>query len=162
MMVICTYIAYKIKKTRFGYSLLALRENEDAAEMLGIDVYRHKIISIGLSAFLTAFAGTFYAQYYQHFEPEDIFAVTMSFNIFYPVVIGGGAYLLGPLLGSVILTSFEEISRLVIPEMMHGFHRILYGVVIILVIIYIPDGLASIFSKVKATLTKKLKKTQIR
>jgi branched-chain amino acid transport system permease protein len=156
MLVACTYLAHKIKKTRFGYYLFALRENEDGAEMLGIDVYRHKLLAVAVSGFLTAFAGTFHAQYYQHFEPEDVFGVVTSFGIIYPVIIGGGGYLFGPILGSAILTFFEEVSRAVMPDMMHGFHRILYGVVIILVIIYLPNGLMEIFFNLKKAILKKI------
>jgi branched-chain amino acid transport system permease protein len=149
MLAAVTYIAYRIKKARFGYYLLALRENEDAAEMIGVDVFRYKVAAVGVSAFLTAFAGTFYAHYYQHFEPEDIFGVVTSFTLIYPVIIGGGDYLLGPILGAVILTLFEEISRAVMPQTMHGFHRILYGVVIVLVIVYLPNGLMELVTRAK-------------
>ncbi len=150
MLVACTFVAARIKRARFGYYLLALRENEDAAEMIGVDVFRYKIAAVAVSAFLTALAGTFYAHYYQHFEPEDIFGIATSFGIIYPVIIGGGDYLLGPVLGSVILTVFEEVSRAVMPENMHGFHRILYGVVIILVIVYLPNGLMELVTRVKS------------
>jgi len=65
----------------------------------------------------------------------------------FPVIIGGGDYMLGPILGSIILTFFEEGSRAVMPQTMHGFHRILYGVIIVLVIIYLPNGLMELFSR---------------
>ncbi len=149
MLAACTAIAYAIKKRRFGYYLLALRENEDAADMIGVNIFRYKLSAIAISAFLTAFAGTFYAHYYQQFEPEDVFGIGMSFNIIFPVIIGGGEYLLGPILGSAILTAFEEVSRGIMPATMHGFHRILYGVVIILVIIYLPNGLMELFTRLK-------------
>jgi len=147
MLVGCTLIAYKIKRTRFGYYLLALRENEDAAEMIGVDVFRYKLSAGAVSAFLTALAGTFYAHYYRHFEPQDVFGIPVSFNMIFPVIIGGGDYMLGPILGSIILTFFEEGSRAVMPQTMHGFHRILYGVIIVLVIIYLPNGLMELFSR---------------
>lgn len=149
MLIVCTYIAYRIKQTRIGYYLAALRQSENAAEMLGLNVYKYKLIAIAISAFLTAFAGTFYAQYYQHFEPEDIFGSAVSFNIIYPVIIGGGDYLFGPILGSAVLTFFEEVSRAIVPELMHGFHRILYGIAIVLVIIYLKGGLMTIFPHLK-------------
>jgi branched-chain amino acid transport system permease protein len=160
MLIICTYIAYRIKKKRFGYYLLALRENEDAAEMIGVNVFKYKLFAVAVSAFLTAFAGTFYAQYYQHFEPEDIFGIPISFSIIYPVIIGGGDHVFGPVLGSVVLTFFEEISRAIMPTMMHGFHRILYGVIIILVVIYLPNGLTTIFTRLRGVRNAKNSRTQ--
>lgn len=155
MLAVCTWVAYRVKRARFGYYLLALRENEDAAEMIGVDVFRYKVAAVMVSASLTAFAGTFYAHYYQHFEPEDIFGVVMSFTIIYPVIIGGGDYLFGPLLGSAVLALFEESSRAIMPQTMHGFHRILYGVVIILVIVYLPHGLMEPVSRLGRSLRRR-------
>jgi branched-chain amino acid transport system permease protein len=155
MLAGCTLLAYKIRKMRFGYYLFALRENEDAAEMIGVNVFRYKLIAVSVSAFLTALAGTFYAQYYHHFEPQDVFGVPMSFNMIFPVIIGGGNYTLGPILGSIILTLFEETSRFIMPQTMHGFHRILYGVIIVLVIVYLPNGLMELFYRWKARMQRK-------
>ena len=155
MLLGCTLLASKIKKMRLGYYLFALRENEDAAEMIGVNVFRYKLIAVAISAFLTALAGTFYAHYYQHFEPPDVFGIPVSFNMIFPVIIGGGNYTLGPIVGSIILTFFEETSRAIMPQNMHGFHRILYGVIIILVIIYMPNGLMELFYRWKARLQRK-------
>ncbi|MCC6205264.1 MAG: branched-chain amino acid ABC transporter permease, partial [Hyphomicrobiales bacterium] len=133
----------------------ALRENEDAAEMIGVDVFRYKLIAVAVSAFLTALAGTFYAHYYQHFEPPDVFGIPVSFNMIFPVIVGGGNSVFGPIVGSVVLTFFEEASRAIMPENMHGFHRILYGVIIILVVIYLPHGLMELFDRLRARLRRK-------
>jgi branched-chain amino acid transport system permease protein len=145
MLIICTYIAYRIKKMRLGYYFMALRENEDAAEMIGVNVYKYKLIAVTISASLTAFAGTFYAQYYQHFEPDAVFGIVLSFEIIFPVIIGGGAYLFGPILGSAVLIFFEEASRVIMPETMYGFDRIVYGFAIVLVLMYLPNGMMTIF-----------------
>jgi branched-chain amino acid transport system permease protein len=155
MLAGCTLLTYKIRKMRFGYYLFALRENEDAAEMIGVNVFRYKLIAVSVSAFLTALAGTFYAQYYHHFEAQDVFGIPMSFNMIFPVIIGGGNYTLGPILGSIILTLFEEVSRAIMPQTMHGFHRILYGVIVVLVIVYLPNGLMELFYRWKARLQRK-------
>lgn len=159
MLVGCTLLAYKIRKLRFGYYLFALRENEDAAEMIGVNVFKYKLIAVAVSAFLTALAGTFYAHYYQHFEPQDVFGIPISFNMIFPVIIGGGNFTFGPILGSIILTFFEEASRAIMPETMHGFHRILYGVIIVLVIVYLPNGLMELFYRWKARVQRKAPRT---
>ncbi len=149
MLLGCTLLAWKIKKSRLGYYLAAIRENEDAAEMLGIDGHKNKLIAVGISAFLTALGGTFYAQYYQHFEPEEVFGAMRSFEIIFPVILGGGGNIMGPPIGAFILQLFEEITRTVIPPQLHGFHRMLYGVLIVVMIMYLPTGLISIIENWK-------------
>jgi branched-chain amino acid transport system permease protein len=147
MLIIVTALAATIKQIRFGYFLMAIRENEDAAEMIGINAQKCKTISIGLSAFLTAFGGTFYAQYYQHFEPGLVFGLSRSFDIIYPVVLGGGGYVAGPLVGSVMITIFEEMTRSLLPSNLYGFHRMLYALLLVIIIMYLPKGITSLYYK---------------
>jgi branched-chain amino acid transport system permease protein len=155
MLLGCTFIAWKIKKSRLGYYLAAIRENEDAAEMLGIDGPKYKLIAIGISAFFTAVGGTFYAQYYQHFEPEEVFGAMRSFEIIFPVILGGGGNILGPPIGAFILQLFEEVTRTVIPPQLHGFHRMLYGILIVIMIMYLPTGLVSLVESWKDRLVSR-------
>ncbi len=155
MLLGCTLIARRIKRMRLGYYLAAIRENEDAAETLGIDGPKYKLIAIGISAFLTAMGGTFYAQYYQHFEPEEVFGPMRSFEIIFPVIIGGGGNIMGPPIGAFILQLFEEVTRAVMPPLMHGFHRMLYGAIIVVMIMYLPTGLVSVIESWKDRMVAK-------
>jgi branched-chain amino acid transport system permease protein len=149
MSLCCTFLAYKIKKVRLGYYLAAIRENEDAAEMIGIDGQRYKLVAIAISAFLTALGGTFYVQYYQHVEPELAFGVVRSFEMIYPVIIGGGSSVFGPPLGAFFLQFFEEVFRATMPATIHGLHRMVYGVLVIFIIMYLPGGLVGFFQSCK-------------
>lgn len=149
MLIGCTFIAHRIKKIRLGYFLAAIRENEEAAESLGIDTMKLKLIAIGISAFLTSLGGTFYAQYYQHFEPEEVFGVYRSFEIFLPVILGGGGNVIGPPIGAFVLQLFEEGARSFMPPLMHGFHRMLYGILIVVVIMYLDKGLIALIENWK-------------
>lgn len=144
MVILCTAIAAWIKRIRFGYYLAAIRENEDAAETLGINGPAYKIIAIGISAFLTAMGGTFYAQYYQHFEPDEVFGPMRSFEIIFPVILGGGGNVMGPGIGAVVLQFFEEMTRSYMPSTLHGFDRMLYGILIVVMIMYLPTGIVSL------------------
>ena len=152
MFLTVTALAYWIKRQRFGYYLAAIREDEDAAESLGVDGPRYKLYAMGISAFLTALGGTFYAQYYQYFEPEEVFGPVRSFEIIFPVILGGGGSVLGPPLGAFLLGVIEEGSRALIPASMHGFHRILYGVIIVAMIVFLPNGLISLLERWKERL----------
>ena len=155
MMIVCLVIAYWIKRIRFGYYLAAIRENEDAAETLGINGPMYKIVAIGISAFLTAMGGTFYAQYYQHFEPDDVFGPMRSFEIIFPVILGGGGNVMGPGIGAVVLQFFEEMTRAFMPSTLHGFDRMLYGILIVVMIMYLPTGIVTFIEKWRDRLASK-------
>jgi len=155
MLLGCTYLAYWIKKIRFGYYLTAIRENEDAAETLGINAVKLKIIAIGISAGLTALGGTFYVQLYQHFEPEEVFGPMRSFEIIFPVIVGGGGNVLGPPLGAFVLQFFEETTRTFMPASLHGVHRMIYGIILVLMIMYLPSGLIKLLEDWKDRVVKK-------
>jgi branched-chain amino acid transport system permease protein len=141
MAIGCTLLAHWIKKIRLGYYFAAIRENEEAAETLGIDGPKYKVIAISISAFLTALGGTFYVQYYQHIEPEQAFGVFRTFDMIYPVILGGGGYTLGPAFGAFVLQSLEELTRAIMPPLMHGLHRMVYGILLIVMILHLPEGL---------------------
>lgn len=153
----CTLIAYWIKKRRLGYYLAAIRDNEDAAEILGIDSQKYKVVAISISAFLTALGGTFYIQYYQHIEPENAFGVFRSFEMIYPVIIGGGGSILGAPLGAFVLQFFEEVTRAMMPPLILGVHRMIYGVLVVIMIIYLPGGLVGLIESYKDRLVLKYK-----
>ena len=157
-MAICyTLIAYWIKQVRLGYFLAAIREDEDAAEILGIDGPKYKLVAISISAFLTALCGTFYLQYYQHVEPELAFGVVRTFEMIFPVILGGGGYVLGPPLGAFVLQSLEETVRAIMPPRMLGFHRMIYGALLVIMIMYLPGGLMGLIESGKDRLVLKYK-----
>ena len=147
MLVLCTFIAYRIKRVRLGYYLAAIRGNEDAAEMLGISSLKYQTIAMAISTFLAALGGTFYAQYYQHFEPDVVFGPMRSFEFIFPVVLGGGGAIPGPIIGAFVLQGFEELTRTIIPSYLHGFHRMIYGLLLMAMIMYLPGGIVSLIEK---------------
>jgi len=152
-----TYLSHRIKRVRLGYYLVAIRENEDAAEMLGINSVKYQTVMIALSGFLTAIGGTFYAQYYQYFEPDIVFGTARSFEFIFPVILGGGGNVMGPIIGAFVLQFFEEATRAIIPSTFHGFHRMLYGLLIVVMIMYLPKGIVSLIERKKDEIVSKFK-----
>ncbi len=144
MYVLVTCIALHIKRTRLGYHLAAVKGEQAAATMLGVNAYRVKMIVFGLSAFLTALGGTFYAQYFQHFDPDIVLNSMQSFEIIFPVIIGGGGNVFGSFVGSIVLQGGEEITRALMPTHMFGMHRIVYGLLVVGMLMFLPKGLMSI------------------
>jgi branched-chain amino acid transport system permease protein len=115
MVAAVTALIRWISRSQMGYYLHAIRQDEDAAEAVGIDTRRYKLIAATLSAALTGAGGTFYAQYTQYIVPDDIFVVGMSVEIILRAIIGGSATVYGPLVGSFILTPVAEATRVLFP-----------------------------------------------
>ena len=160
MFILCSLVAYKVKKSRLGYHLSAIKGNYDAAKMLGINTLKCQIIAMGISTFLTAMGGTFYAQYYQHFEPDVLFSANRSFEIIFPVILGGGGYIAGPLVGAIILQGFEIITRELIPSFMYGVPKIVSGLILVIMMMFIPGGVVSSVYKRVSNIRLKRKEAQ--
>ena len=134
------WITRRLERSKLGYALLAIRENEDAAEAAGVDALGMKLRAMALSSFLTALGGTFYAQYFAYIDPSITFGPSVSIQGLLQAIVGGAGTVLGPLLGSFVLTPVSELSRAAIRGRA-GVDVMLYGLVLILVISFLPNGL---------------------
>jgi branched-chain amino acid transport system permease protein len=148
MVSIITYIVYRIDRSKLGFSLIAIRENEDAARSLGVEVFKNKMIAVGLSSFLAALAGTFYAQYMLIIEPTSAFASHVSIAILLPTILGGAGTVFGPLVGALIVTTLGELTTSYF-NAVPGLQFIIYGLVIIIVIMFLPEGVVGWLRKQK-------------
>ena len=129
-----------IERSRMGYALAAIRENEDAAEASGVNALATKLAAMAVSSFLTALGGTFYAQYFAYIDPSLTFGPAISIGGLLPAIVGGAGTVAGPLLGSFVLTPISEITRAVLRGRA-GADIMLYGLILILVISFLPHGL---------------------
>jgi branched-chain amino acid transport system permease protein len=135
-----------LEQSRIGTYLVAIRESEDAAEALGVDTRRYKIVAMALSSGLTALGGTFYAQYFSYIDPNLAFGIDVSVAVLLPVIIGGVGSLFGPLAGSLILTPLGEVTRRLLGGY-RGVHLMLFGAILVAVILYLPHGLVGTFQE---------------
>jgi branched-chain amino acid transport system permease protein len=141
LMVGATGVVAVVERSRLGAYLVAIREDEDAAEALGVDTFRYKLLAIVLSAFLTGLGGAFYANYLFSLQPDAVFGIPLSVDILIRPVVGGAGTLVGPLLGSLILSPLAEISRIYLaPTGWTGLHLVVYGLLLIGVVIFLPQG----------------------
>ena len=129
-----------LERTRLGHTLAAVRENEDAAEAAGVNTVAVKLWAMAISSFLTAVGGTFYAQYFSFIDPTLTFGVPVSVEILLRPIIGGPGTLLGPLLGSLVLTPLAELTRWAIRGR-PGVDVMIYGAILVAVITFLPRGL---------------------
>lgn len=146
--LIAVFITWKMERTR--YYLEAIREDQDAAAALGISVNKNLIIAACISAFLVAVGGAFYTQYFRYIDPYSIAGFTLSLNMALVVVIGGSGTILGPTIGAFIIIPLTELLRMSLGSTLPGLHLFLYGVLLIVCIIFLPKGLASIPNIIKA------------
>lgn len=131
-----------MRKSKLGYYLTAIREDEQAADSLGVNLMECKIKALIVSAFFTAVGGSFYAQYVMFIEASSVLTIPMSVEIIMRPIIGGMGTVLGPVIGSGVLGGIAEVLRVLLGRGGEvGVHLLIYGVIIILVVIYMPSGI---------------------
>jgi branched-chain amino acid transport system permease protein len=134
----------KLLGSRAGYYWRAIRENEEAAQALGIHVFRWKLLAVMLSAGMTAISGVFFAFYYNNLFPEQIFNTGRSIEIILGSVIGGVGTLIGPIVGAAALTLLSEgvtESLAALGWDIPGSKQVVYGVVLLVVVVFLPQGI---------------------
>jgi len=141
LLLIVIVISILIERSRFGYYLGALQDDEDAAEATGINTSRYKLLVMMISAFLTAAAGTFFAQYTAFIDPDIVFSLNFSVQFAMLSIIGGMGTVVGPILGSFILTPLDAFLRGWLGGLYAGLGFLVYGSILIVVVIYLPDGI---------------------
>ncbi|MEK7370083.1 MAG: branched-chain amino acid ABC transporter permease [candidate division NC10 bacterium] len=141
LMLLATGVVAWIERHRFGAYLVAIREDENACEALGVDTFRYKMLAIVVSAFLTGIGGTFYAFYLFSLQPNSVFGIPLSVEIVIRPIVGGSGTILGPILGSFILSPLAELSRTYFSQGgWTGMHLIVYGALLIGVVLFLPQG----------------------
>ena len=148
------YLVYKLEGTRMGLYFQAAREDQDAAEALGVNSFRYRQLAMAISAAITAVGGTIYAQYLLYIDPNTTFGVLNSVEIMLRPIIGGPGTILGPLLGSLVLTPLSELTRVAF-QAFSGVYLMFYGAILVAVIIYLPDGLMGMVQKITAVLRRR-------
>ena len=141
MLVGVLALTWFISRSKLGYYLVAGGEEPEAAQALGVNVARAKLIAMALSSFLTAFAGTFWAQFTLYIHPKSVMSLDISFEIAFIALIGGRGSIAGPMLGALLLRPVGDFSRIYFGDKLPGLHLIIFGVVLILVMFYQPRGL---------------------
>ena len=134
-------LTWSISRSKLGYYLNAGGEEPEAAMALGVNVARAKLIAMAMSSFLTALAGTFYAQFTLYIHPKSVISLDLSFEMAFIALIGGRGSIVGPVLGALLLRPVSDFSRIYFGDTLPGLHLIIFGVILILVMIFQPRGL---------------------
>jgi branched-chain amino acid transport system permease protein len=146
------YVVKALVGSRRGYYFVAIREDQDAAESLGIDTTLNKTIALTVSGVLTGLAGAFYFNYMGYIDPKVVFDLPgISILAIMIVMVGGAATQTGPLVGSLIMVLLAEWVRS-LPKL-GAAHMSVFGVLLILIIIFLPNGLVGDFGKIRRLFT---------
>jgi branched-chain amino acid transport system permease protein len=137
-------LCFFLLRSRPGYYWQAIRENEEAAQALGINTFRWKMLAVAISAAMTSVSGVFFAFYYNNLFPEQIFNITRSIEIILGPVIGGVGTLFGPILGAAVLTLLSDGITEALAALgweVPGIKQVFYGIVLLAVIMFLPNGI---------------------
>lgn len=159
MLVLVVLLSKYIERSKLGYYLSAIKEDQEAALALGINAQRIKLVAAAISAFATALGGAFYLQLIRYIEPTSIASNVMSDQLVFFAVVGGIGTVGGPILGAIILTAIGEVARTYFTSM-PGLHLLIYGIVMILVIEFCPHGILEPLQKLITKTIKKITKRQ--
>ncbi len=161
-------VTYWVQHSKLGYFFQAIREDQDAAHSLGINIALYKNIGLVISAVLTSLAGSFYGIYVGFVDPPTVLGLDVSVQIMLICIIGGMGTIWGPVLGSLILVPLSEALRsnmvtdllvkigmvnadsrigIFLKENLSHAHVLLYGILVVLVILFMPDGLMGFVKK---------------
>ena len=140
LLAIVLFISWFIERSKLGYYLTALREDEEAAKALGINTQKVKLIAAGLSAFFTAIGGTFFVQLIRYVDPETVCGMNFSTQMVFLAVVGGLGTVFGPFVGAIILTTLATVTQVYLGSSSSGLHLIIYGAAVIAVILFMPAG----------------------
>ncbi len=159
MVVLIYAVMKKIERSRIGYALKTIREDEDAAAAIGINPIKYKILAVVISAMVAALVGFFYASYIRYIDPE-LMIQAKSTEAVLPAIVGGAAYVEGPLIGGLIMIPLSEFLRATYSAILPGINMLMYAVVLLVVIRFRPAGILGWYmnSKFRDFVEKKILK----
>jgi len=158
MAILVVGATYVLVNSRLGLGMMAVREEEDAAESLGINALGHKLLALGISAFFTGLAGGAFAYYHVSYYYQFAFTPVWSLDMLTMVYIGGTGTILGPIIGAVFFVVMKEFLVLNVGE----YHLIIFGLLFVLVVLFLPGGMISVWKLIRSALRRRLKTHEIK
>lgn len=143
LVVVVMTLTYWVDNSRFGLRLLSIREDEDAAEVLGIDTTRRKLTAFVMSAAFPGMIGGLYAWYIGYIDPGSVFALSFSLNMVLMTLLGGAGTFLGPLIGGASFAVVLESLWARFP----AYHLMVTGVAIMAIVLFIPNGIVAVLRR---------------
>ncbi len=162
LLAVALVVNFRIRATKLGYQLMALGEDEDAAEVLGIDARMTKLKALMIYAFICGMVGGVYACFYGYLHPS-FFDADIATEVAIFGIVGGMGIIYGPLLATILLVGVRELLRAQLGGGLEGLYLVVYALVLIVVALYQPRGIAplvsSVLYKFRNALTARKKET---
>lgn len=144
LLVVATASIWWITRSRFGFGLIAIRENEEGAAVMGVNTTLYKVLAFALAAVFSSLAGGIHAYWVTFIDPESAFDITLNVKMIIMTVFGGAGTIIGPVVGAFVLSAVSEILSSEVTTIAGLF----FGVVIVAAIVFMPRGLADIVRRV--------------
>jgi len=138
-------VAYFLENSSLGLGMMAVKEEEDAAESLGVNAFTHKLLALAISAFFTGLAGGAFAFYHVSYYPQMPFTPVWSLDMLTMVLVGGAGTVFGPIVGAVFFVGLKQFLVLNVGE----YHLLIFGTLFILVVLFLPGGLVELWEKIQ-------------
>ena len=140
--------SYYISRSKWGYYLRAISTNQDAASSLGVNVLRYKLQAQFVTAFVMAVGGGVYGVYMMYMDPSTIFSFQLSFMYMVVAIFGGRGTVFGPTIGAIILMPGYELLRLNFGKRLPGLPMVLFGLLLMLCVQFMPNGIVDKVSQI--------------
>ena len=150
--------AYLLVHSRLGLGMMAVREEEEAAESLGVSALRHKLLALGVSAFFAGLAGGAFAYYHVSYYPQFLFGPVWTFDSVMMAYIGGTGTLIGPIIGAVFFVVVKELLALKLVEL----HLTVFGILFLLVVLFLPGGFVEVWEKLQRAFARRARYEKFR
>jgi len=145
LLVLATLTIFWLSHSRFGLGLIAIRENEESAAVMGVNTTLYKVLAFMLSAAFTALAGGIYAYYITFIDPVGVFDIGLNVKMIIMAVFGGPGSVLGPVVGAFILSVISEVLATKVTSIASMF----FGIVIVIAVVFMPRGIAHLVQHIK-------------
>ena len=143
LLALTTLVVAWLSQSRFGFGLIAIRENEAAAAVMGVNTTRYKVLAFALCSVFAALAGGIHAYWITYLDPSSAFDITLNVKMIIMAVFGGPGTIFGPVLGAFVLSSISEILASKITHLASVF----FGLVIVAAIVFMPRGFADLVER---------------
>jgi branched-chain amino acid transport system permease protein len=170
-LILAIVVTWMLQNSKLGYYFQAIREDQDAAHSLGINLTIYKNVALAFSVVFTSLAGSLYGLYVGFIDPTTVLALDLSVQIVMTCIIGGIGTIFGPVIGAVVLVPFSEALRsnmvaqaiidsglvsensgfgFFLKEQLSHAHVLIYGILLVVVILFMPDGILGFMRKLLA------------
>ncbi|MBU6492107.1 MAG: branched-chain amino acid ABC transporter permease [Burkholderiales bacterium] len=147
LLVLATLTVFWLSRSRFGFGLIAIRENEDAAASMGVNTTLYKVLAFALAGVFSALAGGIHAYWITFIDPVSAFDISLNVKMIIMAVFGGPGSILGPAIGAFVLSAVSEVLSTEVSTIASLF----FGVVVIVAVVFMPRGLADLVRRIRKT-----------